>query len=233
MCIRDRYEENVEFETPVAIPAIWMTIGVFGVLPEASWILLSLTILLTIYSWLIGKLDLIPWTPVLTFFSFWIGFTNDSNFNHFDEIDYITNSLLGTGIFTLILNQCSAKGWLYKWADETVADVEIGIDGAPVISVFDLRTDEARDRLTTITRTWTIVCLTFSWTALKGIGTVIGALWATYDAFANGQKYSLFILPLLHAFAVWNVLERLEQPDLTQDYLVGTVLMLSLSLIHI
>ena len=226
--VMDRqYGEDLEFETPVAIPAIWMTIGVFGVLPEASWILLSLTILLTIYSWLIGKLDLIPWTPVLTFFSFWIGFTNDSNFNHFDEIDYITNSLLGTGIFTLILNQCSAKGWLYKWSDETVADVEIGIDGEPVISVFDLRTDEARDRLTTITRTWTIVCLTFSWTALKGIGTIIGAIWATYDAFANGQKYSLFILPLLHAFAVWNVLERLEQPDLTQDYLVGTVLMLS------
>ncbi len=102
--VMDRqYGEDLEFETPVAIPAIWMTIGVFGVLPEASWILLSLTILLTIYSWLIGKLDLIPWTPVLTFFSFWIGFTNDSNFNHFDEIDYITNSLLGTGIFTLIL----------------------------------------------------------------------------------------------------------------------------------
>ena len=119
--IDKQYEDEVEFETPVAIPAIWMTIGVFGVLPEASWILLSLTILLTIYSWLIGKLDLIPWTPVLTFFSFWIGFTNDSNFNHFDDIDYITNSLLGTGLFTLVLNQCSAKGWLYKYADETVA----------------------------------------------------------------------------------------------------------------
>ena len=48
--IDKQYEDEIEFETPVAIPAIWMTIGVFGVLPEASWILLSLTILLTIYS---------------------------------------------------------------------------------------------------------------------------------------------------------------------------------------
>lgn len=223
--IDKQYEDEIEFETPVAIPAIWMTIGVFGVLPEASWILLSLTILLTIYSWLIGKLDLIPWTPVLTFFSFWIGFTNDSNFNHFDDIDYITNSLLGTGLFTLVLNQCSAKGWLYKYADETVAGVEYSIDGQPIVSVFDLRTELARDRLTTITRTWTIVCLTFSWTALKGIGTIIGAIWATYDAFANGQKYSLFILPLLHAFAVWNVLERMDQTDALQDTFVGSVLM--------
>ena len=163
----------------------------------------------------------------MTFFSFWIGFTNDSNFSHFDDIDYITNSLLGTGLFTLVLNQCSAKGWLYKYADETVAGVEYSIDGQPIVSVFDLRTELARDRLTTITRTWTIVCLTFSWTALKGIGTIIGAIWATYDAFANGQKYSLFILPLLHAFAVWNVLERMEQTDALQDTFVGSVLMVS------
>ena len=221
-----QYGEDIEFEAPIAIPAIWLTIGVFGVLPEASWILLSLTILLTIYSWLIGKLDLIPWTPILAFFSFWIGFTNDSNFNNFDEIDYITNSLLGTGIFTLILNQSSAKGWLYKYADEVLEEAEIGVDGVPIVSVFNLDTDDARERLTTITRTWTIVCLTCSWTALKGIGTVIGALWATYDALSNGQKYSVFVLPLLHAFAIWNVLERLDSAHTVQDYLVGSVLML-------
>lgn len=76
-------------------------------------------------------------------------------------------------------------------------------------------------------RTWTIICLTFSWTALKGIGTIIGAVWATYDAFVNGQKYALLALPLLHAFAIWNVLERMDQSAEVQDLLVGTVLMLS------
>ncbi len=76
-------------------------------------------------------------------------------------------------------------------------------------------------------RIWTIVGLTSSWTAFKGIGTIIGAAWATYDAFVNGQKYSILAMPLLHAFAVWNVLERLGQDEIVQDLLVGTVLILT------
>jgi hypothetical protein len=56
---------------------------------------------------------------------------------------------------------------------------------------------------------------------------MIGAIWATYDAFVNGQKYSLLAMPLLHAFAVWNILERFEQDGTIQDAIVGTVLMLS------
>ena len=219
-----RTNEYIEFESPVAIPAIWLTLGIFGVLPEASWLLLSMTILLTIYSWLIGKLDLIPWTPVMAFFSFFVGFSNDPNFNHFDDIDYLTNSLLGTGLFTLCVNQASSTKFLYKYADEV--DNSSTIDGM-AYSVFNLDSDEARDRLTEIMRTWTIICLTFSWTALKGIGTVIGAIWATYDSMVNGQKYALLALPLLHAFAIWNVMEQLNVVDGTQDLFVGGVLMIA------
>ena len=219
-----RTTEYIEFESPVAIPALWLTLGIFGVLPEASWLLLSMTVLLTIYSWLIGKLDLIPWTPVMAFFSFYIGFTNDPNFSHFDDIDYLTNSLLGTGLFTLCINQASSTKFLYKYADEV--DNSSSIEGM-AFSVFNLDSDEARDRLTDIMRTWTIICLTFSWTALKGIGTVIGAIWATYDSIVNGQKYALLALPLLHAFAIWNVMEQLNVADGTQDLFVGGVLMIA------
>ena len=107
--------------------------------------------------WLIGKLDLIPWTPVMAFFSFYIGFTNDPNFSRFDDIDYLTNSLLGTGLFTLCINQASSTKFLYKYADEV--DNSSSIEGM-AFSVFNLDSDEARDRLTDIMRTWTIVCLT-------------------------------------------------------------------------
>ncbi|MGB2237366.1 MAG: hypothetical protein ACPH4H_07190, partial [Candidatus Poseidoniaceae archaeon] len=219
-----RTNEYIEFESPVAIPAFWLTFGIFGVLPEASWLLLSMTVLLTVYSWLIGKLDLIPWTPVMAFFSFYIGFTNDPNFNRFDDIDYLTNSLLGTGLFTLCINQASATKFLYKYADEV--DSSNSIEGM-AFSVFNLDSIEARERLTDIMRTWTIICLTFSWTALKGIGTVIGAIWATYDSIVNGQKYALLALPLLHAFAIWNVMEQLNVADGTQDLFVGGVLMVA------
>jgi len=56
---------------------------------------------------------------------------------------------------------------------------------------------------------------------------MIGAVWATYDAFVNGQKYSILAMPLLHAFAVWNILERFGQDAIIQDILVGTVLILT------
>lgn len=221
-----RFGENLEFEAPIAIPAIWLTLGIYGLLPEASWLLLSMTVLLTLYSWLIGKLELIPLTPVLAFVSFFIGFINDPNFSNFGPFDYVSYSLLGTGIFTLALNQASASGILYKYADETEY-VDVGITNGTMVTVFQLDSDAARERLTSIMRTWTIICLTFSWTAVKGLGTIIGAAWATYDSFVNGQKYSLLALPLLHAFAIWNVLERMEMSGEVQDILVGTVLMLS------
>ena len=210
-----------EIQAPMTVPAFWLTLGMFGVLPEASWLLLTMTLLLAMYSILTGKLEFIPWVPTLAFVSFLVGFSGDSNFNHFSTTDQLTHSLLGTGLFALILNQASERGWLYKWADEAV-DVSNSITTS-----FHIKTIQGRERLTTVLRIWTIVCLTFSWTAFKGIGTIIGAIWATYDVFVNGQKYAILALPLLHAFAVWNVLEQFDQTEVIQDLLVGTVLMIT------
>ena len=217
-----QYELNDgQIEAPMTIPAFWLTLGMFGVLPEASWLLLTMTILLAMYSWLTGRVDIIPWIPAAALFSLLIGFSNDSNFSHFDEIDYLTHSLLGTGLIALVINQASEKGWLYKWADEAIDD-PLATSTSLILSTL-----QGREKLTSMMRLWTIVGLTFSWTAFKGIGTMIGAIWATYDAFVNGQKYSLLAMPLLHAFAVWNILERFEQDSTIQDAIVGTVLMLS------
>ncbi|MBT4066783.1 MAG: hypothetical protein HOE76_06160 [Euryarchaeota archaeon] len=208
-------------EAPMTVPAFWLTLGMFGVLPEASWLLLTMTILVTIYAWLVGRIEIIPWIPTLALISFLIGFTNDSNFSHFDGGDVFAHSLLGTGLFALTLNQLSSKGWLYKYADEAIDDQ------LATATIFNLVTIQNRERLTSVLRIWTIVGLTFSWTAFKGIGTMIGAIWATYDTFVNGQKYAILAMPLLHAFAVWNMLEQFEQNGNVQDALVGTVLILS------
>ena len=213
--------EEGDLEAPMTVPGFWLTIGMFGVLPEASWLLLTMTLLLAIYAWLTGRMEFMPWVAPLALFSFFIGFANDSNFNNFEGIDYITHSLLGTGILTLILNQASSKGILYKWADEAYDDPN------GIANVFNLGSIQSREHLTTVMRIWTIVCLTLSWTAFKGIGTMIGAAWATYDAFINGQKYSILAMPLLHAFAIWNLLDQMNQSSDTIDYIVGAVLLIN------
>ena len=40
-----------QLEAPMTVPAFWLTLGMFGVLPEASWLLLAMTIILGMYSW--------------------------------------------------------------------------------------------------------------------------------------------------------------------------------------
>ena len=192
----------------------------FGVLPEASWIWLSMTFILGFYSYLIGKLEFIPWTPIMTLISSMIGFAQDSNFNHFSDIDVVTHSLFLTGLYCLFLNQASSKEYLYKWADEAV-------DSENTISSFYISSIQGRNRLNDVLRTWTIFCLTFSWTALNGIGTTIGAIWLTYDCFTNGQKFALLGMPLLHAFSIWNKLYQFEVDEYMQDVIVGGVLVIS------
>jgi hypothetical protein len=74
-----------------------------------------------------------------------------------------------------------------------------------------------------------MICLTLSWTALSGIGTMVGAIWITWDLLVNGQKYALLGMPLLHAFAVWNLIEQfnIEMNGSTQDIIVGTILVVN------
>jgi hypothetical protein len=217
---RQGLEEN-QNETPMAVPAVWLALGMSGVLPEASWLLLFLTIVLSFYSWLSGRIQFIPWAPAFTFISCWFGFSLDSNFSHFNGSDLISHSLLGTGICSLIINRMADSQILYKWADEP-EDLPDAMSSA-----FIITTVQGREKIIGTMRMMTLICLTLSWTALNGIGTIIGAVWATWDAFSRGQKYAILGMPLLHAFAVWNLMDQFDiGTDNSMDIIVGTVLML-------
>ncbi len=182
-----------------------------------------MTIILGMYAWLTGRNgDYTLDYQLLSLLSFMIGFEGDSNFSHFDGLDYITHSLLGTGSISLVINQASASKDGY-----TSGRIKRLMIKTPVGTVFNLNSIQGREKLTSQMRIWTIIGLTFSWTAFKGIGTMIGAVWVTYDTLANGQKYAILAMPLLHAFAIWNLLEQFNQDSMIQDLLVGTVLMLS------
>ena len=211
--------------TPMVAPTIWLAIGMNGVLPEASWLLLSLTLIITLYSWLSGRIDFIPWSPVFVLVSFIFGYSLDSNFNHFEGYDVFAYSLLGTGVFTLIINRLSDSGILFKWADVALEKESEYIHQ----TLMDLKSIQGRENLVNYTRVATMICLTLSWTALSGIGTMIGAIWITWDLVVNGQKYALLGMPLLHAFAVWNLIEQfgIEMNDSTQDIIVGTILIIN------
>jgi hypothetical protein len=164
-------------------------------------------------------LDFIPWIPFAAIFSFLIGFSADNNFSHFSGGEIFSHSLLGTGLFTLIIHQAADRGILYRWADEANDDVPT------VISSFDLKSIAGREQLLKVMRIWTMVCLVLSWDAVYGIGTVIGAGWITWEVFGKGQSSALLLMPILHGFALWNLMEQvLSAEQVAQDWLVGLLL---------
>ena len=213
------------------IPSVWLTLGVYGILPDAAWILLSMTIILTLFAILMGELGFVPWSLPLIVLSFIVGFSMDSAFQSWGDGRILSYSLLGTGLYTLMMNQLSSSGWIYKYADDVVelgTRMVNGVEAPKDVTVFKLDTIEAREKLSSILRTWTIICLSLSWDAALGLGTIAGAIWITYDLFVNGQKWAILSLPLLHAFAVWNTMDHhLELDAGFADFLVGSVLIVS------
>ena len=201
-------------ETPMIMPSLWLAIGLAGILSEVGWLFVVLTILLSLYSWLSGRIELIPWSPIFMFFSILVGLSSSSTFTDLSEGEIVSNSFLFTGIFTLVLNQMASKELLYKWSPE------VNSDSSAVDTLMDLRSIEGRVQMENYTRILGIICLTLSWSTIFGIGTVIGAVWITRETFSKGQKYALLALPLLYSFAAGNLISQLE---IVSESMEGTI----------
>ncbi len=215
---RSGLKEN-QIQTPMVMPSVWLAIGLAGVLTEVGWLFVVLTILLSLYSWLSGRIELIPWSPFFMFFSILIGISSSTTLEGLSSGQVLSNSFLFTGFFTLILNQMSSSGVLYKWSPE--------IDSStPVLdSALDLSSVEGRSQMDNYSRILAILCLTLSWSTVYGIGTIIGSVWITRETFTKGQKYALLALPLLYCFAVGNLISQLDiVSDSFENSIIGFTL---------
>ena len=206
-------------ETPLAFPAIWLALGLAGVLTEIGWLFVILTLLLSTYSWLSGRIELIPWAPIFMFISLLIGFASSSVFGDHTDEEIFSNSILTTGLFTLLINQLSRSGLLYRWA-------KVAIESVRHDQMLDIASIEGREQLTTASKYVAIVCLVLSWNALVGIGTLFGAIWITKEVFADGGKNGILMLPILHVFAICNLIVQLDVLTNSEiNKVAGTVLM--------
>lgn len=206
-------------ETPLALPSIWLALGLAGVLTEIGWLFVILTLLLSAYSWLSGRIELIPWAPVFMFISLLVGFGSSSFFENSDDGDIFSNSILVSGFFTLILNQLSRSGLLYRWAKE-------GVEKPGIDQMLDLSSTEGREQFTSLSKIVAILCLVLSWETMLGVGTLIGAIWITREVFSDGGKNGILALPVLHIFAICNFIVQLDILSNSQINIVaGTILM--------
>ncbi len=216
---RTGLKEN-QFQTPMALPSVWLAIGLSGVLTEIGWLLLILTIILSLYSWLSGRIEFIPWSPVFLFISLIVGFASSDKLSYLSETDNVSYSFLFTGLYSLILNQMTINKSLFKWSDE------IDENAAEVMQILDLSTISGRQQMVEASKYLTLICLTLSWTSLYGLGTLIGAIWITKESINSGQKNVMLGLPVLHAFAIGN--SMIQSPFFSEfqiDLIIGLVLM--------
>ncbi|MDP6869150.1 MAG: hypothetical protein QGI21_00040 [Candidatus Poseidoniaceae archaeon] len=225
--VQDRRNGNVDVkETPLIIPAIWLFIGVVGVLPEASWVLLALSLLVAFCAWLVGRISIMTIMPFTFLLSFMIGFEADSNFNYVGW-ELVSYSLLGSSLLSLGMYYMCSRGTMYKWADEATVMENTPRQLSKFVSSFATGTVEGRKELEKILYACSVVGLTLSFNALKGLGTVIGAIWISWDVFTRGQKYMALVLPLLLSMAFWNLTIELDLSDSASTNTVGLILTIS------
>ena len=212
-------------ELPTVAAAIWLGIGIWGILPETAWVLFTITIGITLQNIFTGRLFFIPYAPAAILFSLLTAFTLDVNFVDLSGGELLSYSLLGMGVFSLILHYLARTGLIYRWAEKG-NDVEKAKGMEAIFGIPDLDSIKGREQLITNLQYWTVAGLLLSWDVLFGIGTICGAIWITWEVKKNGQKDLVLLMPILHAFALWNFIEQIDDTrwETIQNIVVGIIL---------
>ena len=96
-------------QLPFTIPFIWLTIGLFGMLPDVAWLPTAMIVLITIFAWVSGRLESFPLLVISMFAALAIGFHND--FSDSGAVtdgelwDVISLSAFYGAVYSLIVNQ--------------------------------------------------------------------------------------------------------------------------------
>lgn len=206
-------KKNTDQYIPIIWPSIWLFIGMLTALPETAWLFLSLTFMMVAYSTLTGKIEFLKWSPILVFFSFIVGFNADPNFQM--EADQIFSfSSMYMGIYAIGLQKMAQEGLLSRLMILT-------FDDALVIN-FQKENVKLANQLSF----WGVFGLLFSWEAVNGIGTVIGAVWTTIEVYKNKRNELLILLPAVHAFAAWNLIRQSVDQATYIDLVTGGTMLI-------
>ena len=203
--------DEIEIQLPFTVPFIWLTIGLFGMLPDVAWLPTAMILLITIFAWVSGRLESVPLLIPSMFAALAIGFNNDisdgGDYQSGELWNIISNSALYGAIYSLVLNQMARTGVLYRYftSSETSSDGDDDL----IEHYFVLRnTDDSKEMFLQYSKILTITGFLFSFTALAGIGPIIGALFLTYTTISDRYKNLFVLLPVIHILSFINFAMR-------------------------
>ena len=216
-------------QLPFTIPFIWLTIGLFGMLPDVAWLPTAMIVLITIFAWVSGRLESFPLLVISMFAALAIGFHND--FSDTGAVtdgelwDVISLSAFYGAVYSLIVNQMARTGLLYRFINETLTSEEDNSDTVANYLVL-YNNEESKGLFLDFTKWATITGFLFSFTVVSGIGPVIGALYLTYCTIYDKYRYLFTAIPVVHILTFVNFSIQNDYSESTFYQLAGIILII-------
>ena len=203
-------EDDAVSQLPFTIPFIWLTIGLFGMLPDVAWLPTAMILLITIFTWVTGRLERVPLLIVSMFGALAIGF--NSNFgdvyngfsNDSDLWDVISSSAFYGAIYALVLNQMAKSGILYRFVTDLVMPPKVALEVNLENYLVLYNNDNSKKLFLEFSKGVTIAGFLLSFTAVSGIGPILGAIYLTYCTITDKYKNMFTFLPVVHIIAFIN-----------------------------
>ena len=203
-------EDDAVSQLPFTIPFIWLTIGLFGMLPDVAWLPAAMILLITIFTWVTGRLERVPLLIVSMFGALAIGF--NSNFgdvyngfsNDSDLWDVISSSAFYGAIYALVLNQMAKSGILYRFVTDLVMPPKVALEVNLENYLVLYNNDNSKKLFLEFSKGVTIAGFLLSFTAVSGIGPILGAIYLTYCTITDKYKNMFTFLPVVHIIAFIN-----------------------------
>ena len=216
-------------QLPFTIPFIWLTIGLFGMLPDVAWLPTAMIVLITIFAWVSGRLESFPLLVISMFAALAIGFHNDFSdsgaVNDAELWDVISLSAFYGAVYSLVVNQMARTGLLYRFINESLSSKEDDLDTTANYLVL-YNNEESKGLFLDFTKWATITGFLFSFTVVSGIGPVIGALYLTYCTIYDKYRYLFTAIPVVHILTFVNFSIQNDFSESTFYQLAGIILII-------
>jgi hypothetical protein len=216
-------------QLPFTIPFIWLTIGLFGMLPDVAWLPTAMIVLITIFAWVSGRLESFPLLVISMFAALAIGFHND--FSDSGAVtdgelwDVISLSAFYGAVYSLIVNQMARTGLLYRFINESLTSEEDNLETTANYLVL-YNNEESKGLFLDFSKWATITGFLFSFTVVSGIGPVIGALYLTYCTIYDKYRYLFTAIPIVHILTFVNFSIQNDFSESTFYQLAGIILII-------
>ena len=198
-------EREVDEELPFTIPFIWLTIGLFGMLPDVAWLPTAMIILVTIFAWVTGRLEHMPLLVIAMFGALAIGFDSEMHAGRGPEelLDVISSSAFYGAIYSFILNQMAKSGIMYRFANDSVLSAEDKKEETNGSMIFHLN-EAYKEAFLKFSRNAALGGSLFSITVFSGLGPIVGAMYLTYCTMTEKYTNLFTFLPVVHILVFIN-----------------------------